>query len=211
MDIKINIDTATAMARRLRKKIGLDVIAESKSFEALAQALGFKNWDTLSGKLKAEKPSASVLVSLSVPKELFVLAFACDENGDSADWARIDLNNGFLERVLRLREMCKTQKLEHVCVDDQPAYWHDPSEVSIRGESLYVSEGSFWFRGTPKHCDYAVETRSVDIEGLLKLLQGGESDENMQLHLDAVVISSYGDASGLIQCIEDVDMFDKAS
>lgn len=210
MDITITSKSARVLAERLRHKVGPEQLSVSKAYEALAHTLGHKNWDTLSGVLANEeiKPEPALRPGL---KELFVLAFSCDENCDSPDWARVDLSTGFLERVFGLAKLCKDQGLEHVSVTDQPNYWHDPSHLNVRDESLYVSERSFWFRGHPKHCDYAVETRSVPLDDLRALLRTGQGTRYLALHGSAIVAHCYGDVEGFIVNIQDVDMFDNSS
>jgi len=107
------------------------------------------------------------------PFMLIVDAYAISEFGDGPAFAEITVDQAFVDRVIRLRRVCKENDLESVSVWSYPDRW-DNEDLKVRDESLRVYHGeSWWFEGHPKHADYNVETRAIEIDDLLKVIEAG--------------------------------------
>lgn len=181
MELQLNKQSVREMTERLRTALGLQSVSHSLAGEALAQALGYRNMDTLSGMMKKEaaasrpasakkKPSVAVPV-LDKPFTLFVEAFACDEYGSAPDWARLTIDQEFLQALAESQQLCVDKSLDHLARDYGWATWADERDghsYRIQGVELMVGTRSFWLQGRPKHCYYNVETRSIEIAEFFK-------------------------------------------
>lgn len=206
MQFELTPSTVRAMADRLQKST--PALKRSQAYEAVAQMLGHPNWDTLSGLLKREERDAAgtqQLHRLVTPVTLYVGAFSTSEFGDGADWAKVTVDQEFLDTVLRLQQTCKDSGLDHTAIGFTPDYWQedDTDPLRIQDEDLYVGKRSWWFRGVPKHCSYAVETRAVDIEDLLQALFARKETSYLAWRKDVLVYDSAGDINGLLAALVD--------
>lgn len=175
--------------------------------ELLAHAAGFKNFDTLSGVLAKSGKSADAgsfaFPHLANARTLYVEGFSCSEHGEGPAWVRVELTPDFLAKVQKLAmSVVRGQGLEYAVVSYAPTDWDDEDSSGrsfhLGDWRLYVSRDDFWFRGVPKHRDYAVESRAVPMSVLAELLKGGsERRTDFLLSGDAIFYDG-GSAEGLM-------------
>lgn len=209
MQIDISHETAVNMARRLNQGVqaalGLDKaqsLKHGQSLEILSQALGYENWDTFCGLLKAsskaddnagrkpagvdplewseEKKQNAERVGwrqtppvVSKPFDFYWEAFACDEWGDGPSWAKVHVTQAFVDQVHSLQTKCLEFNAQ-MAVYENPAQWDCEDELRLQGDELNVSHLSLWFSARPKHADYAVETRILDIRDFFDAIDNPE-------------------------------------
>jgi hypothetical protein len=216
MDFQITKNNVRDIVSRLRQALGAESVSQSNAFEAFAKALGLKNWDTLSGLLKREGEPASAAApayQLAAPVEVYVDAYACDYYGEGPSWAKVDLSQQFLDEVLRMQRICKEQGVDMVTKSWAPEKWEQEERLRLENDDLYVTAESWWFRARPKHADYAVETRSVDIANMLALLGPGSPAESTAHAATCKGVQFYvtsGDMTGFIQMLVDDGELDES-
>lgn len=110
---------------------------------------------------------------MQTPFKLIIDAYACSEFGDGPAYAELTVYQVFFDRLRELSWLCKERGLESVSVPAGPDYWDNEDDLRIRGNSLVVTDDSFWFSAYPKHADYAVETRAIDIETFIQIATEG--------------------------------------
>jgi hypothetical protein len=211
MDFQVTKNNVRDIVSRLREAVGSQSLTRSKAFEVFAQTLGIKNWDTLSALLKREEAPAAPVFRLEAPVELFVEAFACDDNMQGPSWAKVTVTQQFLDEVLRLRGLCQSQGVDLVAKSRCPDKWDGEESLRLRGDDLYVTADSWWFRACPKHSDYAVETRNIDIDTLLSLLSGnGSGDGYLVRYQDKLFYEPCGNSVDFIQMLVDDGELDES-
>lgn len=174
MEICIDESRAREMASRLRSTFGTKTVSQSKSLEALAKTLGYADWNTLSGMLKRDTKEKAVVPAIArllvgKPFDLYWEAYACSDLGESPGWAKVAVDQAFLDQVLATQALCVDKKLDHIALDFN-AEWDDVQDLQIRDTQLIVTEYSFWLRASPRYANYHVETRSIEIEYLRGVL-----------------------------------------
>ena len=209
MDIRINKDTAREMARRLRAAVGTANLSQSQAYEALAATLGHPNWDTLAGLLKRESTEAAQpAFRLAAPITLYVDAFACDEWGEAPSWAQVLVDQAFVDEVLRLHGLVTQQGLDFVSTSWSAEMWDRQDDLRIQGDDLQVSKTAWWLRARPKHADYAVETRMIDVQVLLDVLSGKTHDYLVR-RKDMLFYDASGNTQGFIEMLVDDSVLDE--
>lgn len=111
--------------------------------------------------------------TIDQPFKLVIDAYAVSEFGDGPAYAEVTVDRTFIDRLVRMCHLCKNSDLESVTVAAAPDRWDNQEELRIRGDSLRVFGNAFWFEAHPKHADYGVETRSIEIDALLKIVAAG--------------------------------------
>lgn len=216
MDFQITKSNIRDIVSRLRQALGSETVSQSSAFEAIAKALGLKNWDTLSGLLKREDEPAALpapAFQLAAPVEMYVDAYSCDYYGEGPAWAKVTLTPQFLNEVLRMQRICKEQDVDIVSKSWAPEKWEREERLHFEGDDLYVTDSSWWFRARPKHADYAVETRNVDIGDMLALLTPGskaESTAYLAMRQGKLFYIAAGDMTGFIQMLVDDGELDES-
>lgn len=213
MDISLTEITAKQMASRLREAIGRESLTHSKSLEVLARTLGHPNWDTLAGLIKrdATTEAQAPYFKLVSPVTLYIGAFAVSEWGDSPDWARVDIDQEFIDVLLEMQALCKDGKL-----NEAARYWNidwDQSVVSrMDACQLLVGTRSWWFQAYPKYADYACETRMIELEQLFAVLGDATrpSDGCLAWSKDVLLYDSSGDTSGLLDMLVEAGELDES-
>lgn len=163
--------------RVVKAHAGID---KPQALEIAAHGFGYRNFDTLSGVLKKAAPAAkpkSEPFQLSKPVPLWIEGFVCDNDYAVFEWVAVLLTEAFLARVVSCRDLCVESGLLHLSVNIAPTDWHCDKESVVHDWQLYVSPTRFWFRGHPKHASFAVETRAVYFEDLLKLLKSQTEED----------------------------------
>lgn len=176
MQIQVNETAARGMAARLRTAAGENVMPQSKAFEVLSQALGFKNWDTLSALLKKKEP-APVGPVLAKPVDLFIVCSAADENYTAPDYCKVSLTQEFVDRMLKLQALCVEQDLSELREWRRVEWGGKDTDLGedeswrMEMEELAVGKNSMWLSAEPKHGNYRVESRAIEIDKLVQALQ----------------------------------------
>lgn len=107
------------------------------------------------------------------PFELVIDVFTTNEYGDSPAYAVVEVTPLFLDEVARLSELCRAHALTAVEVSASPERWDAEDEFRLQDDALHVQKNVFWFAAYPKHADYDVETRGIDIKDLRKIAEAG--------------------------------------
>ena len=71
-------------------------------------------------------------------KTLILGAHAVSEHADGPAWVRIELTEGFLQRVEQLSALCVEHKLRSVTTSDRPAEWDLEDELRLSYDRLEV-------------------------------------------------------------------------
>jgi len=99
--------------------------------------------------------------------------------GDGPDFAEITVDRLFIDRLIRLRRLCKENDLESASVLAHPDRWGN-KDMKIINESLLVARGDWtdfwWFEGYPVYADYKAATSIIDIDDFLKIVDTGVAD-----------------------------------
>ena len=106
-------------------------------------------------------------------KTLILSAHAVSDYADGPDWVRIELTEGFLQRVEQLSALCLEHGLRSVTVHDGPAEWHLQDELRLSNNLLEVYGVAFWFSCYPKHDTYACESDAIGLGELRAAIEGG--------------------------------------
>jgi len=123
-----------------------------------------------------ETVSAPMPAQMVEPFTLVAEVHSTSDFGEAPSWAKIAVDQKFLDQLNRLRRLCVENNLESVSVYAVPEHWENQEDLRLRGDSLRVAGTSFWFEVHPKHADYNVETRSIEIDDLLKVIEMGRGD-----------------------------------
>lgn len=116
---------------------------------------------------------------------LWVAARAVTEGAEGPQYARCLVTPQFLHRLRTLRALCVDHGLSEIRVIDEPEVWGPgdvAEELRFNLPELCVTSSFFWFRDTPKHRDYAVETDAIDIDVMLRDVVG--SGESLYIGID---------------------------
>lgn len=93
-------------------------------------------------------------------KTVYLEAYAIDDVGDGPRYAAVQLTPELWARIKSLALMCEVHKLAYV-VDHEGPERDAEDELRLTNHEMMVDSSSVWFRATPKHCFYSVETRAV--------------------------------------------------
>ena len=100
---------------------------------------------------------------------IYIEAYACSEHDAGPAYGSFLLNENLVHRLLDLKDLCSrhnlTETREWRACNWGPGNYAD--HARLQSDEMVVSGGCFWFRAVPKHVDYAVETRLLEIEPVL--------------------------------------------
>lgn len=215
MEIRIDELKAQEMATRLREAFGSADTSQEKALEVLARTLDFPNWETLSGLFEKESNAEASTAKtnptfvLSEPFILYWEAYACDDHGTGPSFAKVQIDQAFVSNLLDLQATCISKKLGSA-EQEIGVEWDDADSYHMQGDEISVGAHSFWVRARPKHANYDVETRSINIKDLLAAIgtTGSPSVSTVELGwADGVLfMSSEGAAIFAEQLAEDDDL-----
>lgn len=210
MQFQVTSENVRAMAERLQKTAG---VKRSQAYEAIAQMLGHPNWDTLSGLLK--KNDLAVVQTagyrLDKPVELYIAAFAAGDYDWSPAWAKVTIDQDFLDCVLRLQKVSIEEDLNFTVQNRAPSAWQEDDEnPRIDYETVRVGKSNWWFHGVPKHCDYGVETRQIGIQDTLSALFERQSTSYLAWRNDVLVYDPSGDLDQFVSALVDSGELDES-
>lgn len=150
--------------------------------------------------------TTEMLETPGVSFKLVIDAYACDELGNGPAYAVITVDQGFIDQLNQLLELCKTHKLESATVSLGPDFWDNEVALQIGCDELVItSDGQFWFKARLDNADYTVETKGMDIESLQEIAELGPdtSSENDHFRWSKGVLYSSNDP-GLINDLIDM-------
>lgn len=202
MDFHLNERNVRAMADRLRRTVGAEKIGVGKSLEAVSHMLGHPNWDTLCGLLRREVRDQPRVV-VQAPQTLYVEAFSCDEWADGPSWAKVELDQSFVDAVLELQALCLEKGLDQVSRSWHVPQWGDRHNLRLRGEELHVSASSWWISAYPKYGDYGCETRQMTIQGMTEAVLSGAGNEYLLVRGELMVYDPAGQPKALLEQLVD--------
>lgn len=209
MQFEVTNTNVRSIVGRLRNAIGIDKLTASQAYEVLAKTLGVKNWDTLSGQLGKESTQAQTSFKLAAPIELYVDAFSCDAFGEGPAWASVTLTQEFVQELLRMQDLCENNHLSQVSKHYHADNWDRADDLNIQGDTLEVGSTSWWFRAQPKHTDYHVETRLMNIKDMMAVLAGG-TDQYLAFRKDKLIYDAAGNIQGLVEMLVDAGELDES-
>jgi hypothetical protein len=218
MNVELNEQKVRTMATRLRDVLGREQLGQGRALETLAALFGYKNWDLLSGMLKRDAEPAFVLAK---PVTLYLEAFSTGPESwaSDPDWAKVLIDQAFIDQLLALQALCKERELSHVAACGDPTWQgehrddddadeeegddDDEAPVCMDSGHLYVSTHSWWYHAVPRHASYAIETRLLDIGQLLDAL-AGKTTAQLKWFKDVLVLgSSYSPEQMVRQLVDD--------
>jgi hypothetical protein len=218
MEFTLNDQKVREMTARLRTAFGPTQVTQSKALEVLAQTLGFANADTLKGLLKKEAAKAALsrkstaaeveAFVLKAPFMLYMEAFSCYEFGESPGWARIRVDQALMTTLLENQALCRERGLEHLATAPNLIEWGDQDNLNVRDEDLMVGKRSLWYRGRPKHAEYYVETRIIEIAELLKAIQDPSHCDGSIAWADGILFKSSDSAKTFALDLLDNEIID---
>jgi hypothetical protein len=121
--------------------------------------------------------------------------------GPGPAYAEIRVTPEFVERLLRLSKLCKEHGLRSVTTDDAVDRWDQEDDLRIRGCSLRVYGGDFWFEAYPKYASYNVETVSIGIADLASVAALSTEGAGFRRVGDKVF---YADDEDALDCLIDL-------
>jgi len=125
-------------------------------------------------------------------KVAYVEAYACDEYGDGPRYAKMCINQTFIDRLQRMEKMRVENDLSECRSYDAPEEWGVAEGLSLVNDELVVRGNGFWFVADPKNASYHVESRSLDIPDLISAFNSDDS-----------VLYFGSDVDGLKDLVED--------
>lgn len=229
------VHMAQRLNQGVQAALGLEkeqTLKHSQALEILSQAMGYKNWDSFCGLLKSghnqEKDSAKNITScwsaeqkknaervgwrntpplLAKPFDFYWEAFACDEWGDGPRWAKVQVTQEFVNNLHSLQTKC-LQFNAQMTVSETPQEWDMEEELRLRGEELNVTMNHFWFSARPKHADYAVETRLLDIKVFFDAIDNSEQRMSHLAWADGILFMDGSSAKLFAQGLLDEEEID---
>lgn len=110
---------------------------------------------------------------------VLIEAYAASDYGDGPTYAKFQVDEAFAGRLAELQVVLNDYDLSEARINAGPEHW-GPSDIEealrLSSAELVVTANSCWFRDRPKHTDYHVETRAMDIEALLNAFNDGVSE-----------------------------------
>lgn len=216
------------MAKRLRNKVpGMTTCA---SLETIAAVLGYRNWDTLHGTLKAqaEAPATKTAPLRSEefrtrarlvnyretaptgfqPFTLVCAVSALDDWADSPDCYRMEITEEVVAHLHELQTMCLDTGLDLAEDGEQLGEWLSTSFMNMRHDRLHVNERRFYLSARPKHGDATstVESRAIDFDELFDLIENGKNAKSNAEYFawaGNVLVRDAGSARQLAESLRD--------
>ena len=92
--------------------------------------------------------------------------------GDVPSFAAFEIDRDMAEKIVRATRMLADISASHIEFNDSRTQWTesgDPEDFSITAQYLVVTDVDFFFTGTVKHTDWAIETEGCRIADLAAL------------------------------------------
>jgi hypothetical protein len=180
MEIKLDAKTVRQIASRARNLVGPSGMSHSQSLEAAAKLLGHYNWDTLSGLMKkTEAAPNAASFELKKPFSMFLTASAVEENQHGPSWAKLTVDQSFIDAVVGLHQLCALNGLASVnkpwAVDEweQVQAKADGEERYYWGDECQVDKRSFQMVSMDDYI--SVHTSFVDIAQFFETAKTGKT------------------------------------
>src|SRR5574337_708752 len=213
MQLEITRDNVRDLAGRLQRSLGTadpeNAVKRSAAYEAIAALLGCANWDTLSGLLGRE--AAANTATRRPLVRLFGEVRPTVDDCDSPSWVEVSLDADLIRAVIDARDLCRREGLNYLCRPlDSDLTWHESNVdrgefLNVRDAKLLVSQADFWIRGFPKHAEYAVELRRINVDELVNQLDSGLASAGCfaRVGADRVLRSGSGSVFALADALLD--------
>lgn len=109
-------------------------------------------------------------------RDVFVKAFCTGDFGEGPSFAKMTVDEAFLDQLESLRGLCEEEGLSEVRVTSGPTMWGGCDENALRLQcpEMVVSCNSFWFNDQPKHVDYEIQTRAQTIGQFVQNVLAGD-------------------------------------
>ncbi len=123
-------------------------------------------------------------------------AYATDDDGDGPSFAYIQVNQGFVDHVEKLVQICSEHKLNAAHFALAPHWGPGDIEEELRlqnGEIVVTANGSFWFTDYPKYGNYHIESRAIDATKLRDAFLSAENGATVFLTDDAYIRKMFED------------------
>jgi len=207
MQVEINVGTVKEMALRLREALPDAGLSNSRSLEVTSKALGYANWDTLSGTLTRERVAPKRSAKHFGTIELYCEVCSESEFGISPDWVKVVVTDEVRRRIEALRKTCQELDLNHLAEDfTGPLTWgakfEDVAKMNICYPRLFVSQARWWIRANPKHTSDSVESRAQFVDDFTLALDTCRRAPPTQFLVETPS-GSYafrGDSMAMMQC-----------
>lgn len=105
--------------------------------------------------------------------KLYVPVSSTDEYGESPSYAIFKVDEEFVAGIKRLQAVVTEHKLQSASIWGSPDTWHREEDLRLRGDKLVVTDTTFWFSAYPQYGSCHVETLSMSVASLDRILDGG--------------------------------------
>ena len=126
-------------------------------------------------------PPIAPPVAIDKEFDLYLSAASTSEYGDGPSWAKVTVNQEFVNQIFEMLAVIKLAKLSGAERYVYPDEWENEDEYRLIDNCLHVSpHGDFWFTSYPKHSDYNIETRGLDMMRLSKAIASSEDANELE-------------------------------
>lgn len=217
MHIDLTINKAKSLAKSLRTLVNgpkEPAMTMAGSLEAIAELLGYPNWDTLHGVLVKEEtkvPSAETYPPLTLhhPITLYLPATALGEFNNGPDWVKLRITHQAYAEWSRLNALRQAANSETLTADAGPETgllgWDKSFEDDLGicdWDTITVGSRHVYFTCCPRYADFDCESRSLDLHWLTAVLAGKADTAVKQFFKfvtdDIMVYSSSGEPEAFI-------------
>lgn len=105
-------------------------------------------------------------------KRIVIEAHADNGYEYAPEFAIQELDNAFIQQVLRLQKLCVEHDLNECHAAARP-YWDGEEDIRVETSEIVVTRNSFWFVLSPKYVNYIVLTSAIPVEFILNTAQPG--------------------------------------
>jgi hypothetical protein len=130
---------------------------------------------------------------LGLAPSLYAAASAGYKGSEDLAWAKVALDEPFVNEVLDLQARAVTRGLVHCAVSWTAQGWDGTKPIEGTLASLHVNQRSCWFRTLPKDRDLALETVRMDIAELIDAISTRRGTTPVLWYQGALI---YAGASG---------------
>lgn len=147
--------------------------------ECASRYEGARNWRTLRDELSSkQQPLRFPVPSLNGKTvRVYLEARVIDGRSDGPDFAAIDVDQRWIDRVFELRNNGFEYALDSSSDSMEGAEWLDKKDdYFMADDGITVCEATFWYTGFV-YGDHKIQTYPIDIDKFVALIQNFKSDE----------------------------------
>ena len=100
---------------------------------------------------------------------IFIEAYACSDFAEGPSFATFRLTESLIEELQTMAQLCALHGFSEILIP-RGCLWGPNTiqdELRLQSDELVVCCDAFWFRATPKHSDYHVESRAQPIADVI--------------------------------------------